>query len=89
MVARHGAQVGLSSDAEERIRRARELIAKWVHENKVIYGITTGFGAICNVTISEDDTRRLQENILRIVTGITSPKVSEDFCRSSRREEGA
>ncbi len=32
-IARHGTQVGLSSDAEERIRRARELIAKWVHEN--------------------------------------------------------
>ena len=30
----------------------------------MIYGITTGFGALCNVTISKKDTRRLQENIL-------------------------
>ncbi|PIE32096.1 hypothetical protein CSA56_16665 [candidate division KSB3 bacterium] len=63
-VARQGTQVGLSFKAKERICRSRELMAKWVHENKVIYGITTGFGAMCNVTISEDDTRQIQENIL-------------------------
>ena len=63
-VARYGAQVELSREAEARIHRTRSLIAKWVHENRVIYGITTGFGAMCHVTISENDARKLQKNII-------------------------
>jgi histidine ammonia-lyase len=63
-VARNHPKVDVSSSAEERIGRARKLIDRWVKEKKVIYGITTGFGAMCNVTIPEEDTQKLQENIL-------------------------
>jgi histidine ammonia-lyase len=63
-VARLHQQVDVSQDGEARVARASALIERWVKEKRVIYGITTGFGALCNVTISEKDTRRLQENIL-------------------------
>jgi histidine ammonia-lyase len=54
------------------------LITKWVHENKVIYGITTGFGALCHVTISKEDTRQLQENILMShASGVGNPLPEE------------
>jgi len=63
-IARNGVRVALSPAGAERVQRARALIARWVQENKVIYGITTGFGALCNVAISGEDIRQLQTNIL-------------------------
>jgi histidine ammonia-lyase len=63
-VARHGARVILAGDAVERIRASRQLVDRWVKEDRAIYGITTGFGALSDISISASDTRRLQENIL-------------------------
>ena len=42
-IARQGVRVDASSQGEQRVEKARELISKWVKEKKVIYGITTGF----------------------------------------------
>lgn len=63
-IARQGSTVKLSKQAEKRILEARKLIEKWVHEERVIYGVTTGFGALSDMTISKEDTRRLQVNVL-------------------------
>jgi histidine ammonia-lyase len=63
-VARSYREVAVSAAGEARVARTSALIERWVKEKRVIYGITTGFGALCNVTISGKDTRRLQENIL-------------------------
>ena len=37
---------------------------QWVKKGERIYGVTTGFGALSDVTISFEDTRTLQRNIL-------------------------
>ncbi|UCF82818.1 MAG: histidine ammonia-lyase [Desulfobacteraceae bacterium] len=63
-IARHEARVGLTKESEERILSTRKLIEQWVQEEKTVYGVTTGFGALSEVIISKEDTRRLQENIL-------------------------
>jgi histidine ammonia-lyase len=63
-IAREGAKVRLTRESEERLLDARNLIEKWVQGERVIYGITTGFGALSDVTISKEDTQCLQENIL-------------------------
>lgn len=81
-IAKEDVQVCLSPDTESRIRQARDLIATWVHEKKVVYGITTGFGAMCNVTISEEETRMLQENIIMShASGVGDP-FPEDVVRA-------
>jgi len=63
-IAQDGAQVQLTADAEKQIQKSRSLLERWVQEEKTIYGITTGFGALSDVTISKDDTRQLQKNVL-------------------------
>jgi len=63
-IARNGAQVQLTADAEKQIQKGRVLIERWVQEERRIYGITTGFGALSDVAISKQDTRQLQKNIL-------------------------
>lgn len=63
-VARQDAAIRLTAESEKRIRDARQLVEEWVREGKIIYGITTGFGGLSDVIISERDTRQLQKNIL-------------------------
>ena len=63
-IAREGVHIKLTNSSKKRIRDARQLVQKWVEEEKTIYGITTGFGALSDVVISKKDTCKLQENIL-------------------------
>ncbi|UCH19457.1 MAG: histidine ammonia-lyase [Deltaproteobacteria bacterium] len=63
-IARHGARVKLSEGSQKRIVSTRKLVEQWIKDEKTIYGVTTGFGALSDVAISKKDTRRLQQNIL-------------------------
>jgi histidine ammonia-lyase len=63
-VAREGAKVRLTKESEKRIVDARKLIEKWVREEKAVYGVTTGFGALSDIIISKEDAQQLQKNIL-------------------------
>jgi len=63
-IAREGVHIKLTNASKKKIRDARQLVEKWVEQERTIYGITTGFGALSDVIISRKDTRKLQENIL-------------------------
>ena len=63
-IAREGVHIKLTNSSKKRIRGARQLVEKWVEEERTIYGVTTGFGALSDVVISKKDTCKLQENIL-------------------------
>jgi histidine ammonia-lyase len=63
-IARRGTHVQLSEESEKRIIKGRKLIDQWIKDERTIYGVTTGFGALSDVLISKNDTRQLQENIL-------------------------
>ena len=63
-IARYEATVRLTEESEKRILSTRKLIEHWVQEEKIIYGVTTGFGALSDVIISKEDTWQLQKNIL-------------------------
>jgi len=63
-IAREGVRVRLSRESEELIHASRKLVEQWVQEGRIVYGITTGFGALSDVTISQENSRSLQENVL-------------------------
>ncbi|MCX6150888.1 MAG: histidine ammonia-lyase [Ignavibacteriales bacterium] len=54
----------ITTAAKKRINKSRALVEKWIQENKVIYGVTTGFGEFANVNISPKDLEKLQENLI-------------------------
>lgn len=56
--------VELSEEAVERVVKSREVVDKFVNEEKVVYGITTGFGKFSDVVISKDETKTLQRNLI-------------------------
>lgn len=57
-------RIELSTDACERVARARTVVEQWVNESKVIYGVTTGFGEFANVVIPPGERENLQENLI-------------------------
>ena len=58
-------QLELGEDAKRRILRCREYLDKKIEENNApIYGVTTGFGSLCNVSIGEDQLAQLQINLM-------------------------
>ena len=63
-VARHGAKIDLPQDVKDNMQKSRDLVEKYVDEEKVVYGITTGFGKFSDVNISKEDTKRLQKNLI-------------------------
>ena len=60
-VARRGARLAVHPGAMARVQQSRALVERWVAEARPVYGITTGFGALCEVVIPPGDTRTLQE----------------------------
>ena len=52
-IARYHAEVAFSQEYIERVSKSRTLVEKWVDEEKVMYGVTTGFGALCTEAIGK------------------------------------
>jgi histidine ammonia-lyase len=63
-VARRGASVGLDPAARARMQRSRDVVERLVAEKAVVYGVTTGVGALADRSIEAADAERLQENLL-------------------------
>lgn len=63
-VARHGALAALDVHARARMQEARDVIERLVAEGAIVYGVTTGFGALADRFIAPADVERLQENLL-------------------------
>ena len=57
--------LALSDDARRRIVRCREYLdRKMENPERPIYGITTGFGSLCNISVGRDDLAALQKNLV-------------------------
>jgi len=55
----------LSEQATENIEKCRNYLDNKVQKHdKPIYGITTGFGSLCNISISNEDLGTLQKNLV-------------------------
>jgi histidine ammonia-lyase len=64
-VARQGRRVALGDDARRRLDEARAVVERILAEDRVVYGVTTGFGQLATTRIPLDQVRRLQLNLVR------------------------
>ena len=56
----------LSPEVKERIQRCRDYLDHKIEQQEgPLYGITTGFGSLCNKNISPDELSTLQENLVK------------------------
>lgn len=63
-VARNNFKLKVSEAAEEKVKRSRALVDEYVDKEKVVYGITTGFGKFSDVTISKEEAKDLQTKLI-------------------------
>ena len=63
-VCRENAPVALSPEAKQRILESRQVVDMLVDEAAVVYGITTGCGKFSDVTITQDECKQLQRNLI-------------------------
>jgi histidine ammonia-lyase len=63
-VCRNYKKVELSDFAVEKVLKSRKVVDDFVENEDVVYGITTGFGKFSDVTISKDESKTLQKNLI-------------------------
>jgi len=72
----------LSAEAEARIQKCRDYLdRKMEAEANPIYGITTGFGSLCNRSISKEELTRLQENLVKSHACSTGEEIAPEIIR--------
>ena len=77
-VARHGAQLELSAAAWARIDNAQAIVQRIVASGERAYGVNTGLGALCNVSLQDEQLSQLSRNtLLSHACGVGAPLADE------------
>ncbi len=81
-VARGRATAELGPDVPSRMEPSRRVVADAVKRGAVVYGVTTGFGALADVTVSGDDLARMQLALLRSHAAGVGPPLPDPAVRA-------
>jgi histidine ammonia-lyase len=77
-VARDNAKVVIPDKVKRQVKKCREFLEKLVEDNHVIYGVNTGFGALNNRIIPQEQIEKLQINLIRSHSvGVGEPLTTE------------
>lgn len=64
-IIENGKKLALSEESIDLINKCRDYLDKKIETcSEPLYGITTGFGSLCNISINADDLGRLQKNLV-------------------------
>ncbi len=63
-VVRNFRKVGLDPGAVEKVQASRQMVEELLTRQEVVYGITTGFGKLADIMISQEKVEELQENLI-------------------------
>ena len=77
-----GKPVALSEELRRRIVRCREYLDRKIKDSdQPVYGITTGFGSLCDISVGGDDLSQLQRNLVMSHSCGTGEKVPSEIVR--------
>jgi len=60
-----GLSVSLAPAAESKMNQSLHFLEKKLEENETIYGVNTGFGALCDIRVLPSEMKELQLNLIR------------------------
>ena len=81
-VVYNGYKLELSDDARNRIIRCREYLdEKIAKTTRPVYGVTTGFGSLCDVSVNPDQLAQLQINLMMSHACGTGDRVPNDIVK--------
>jgi len=81
-VARHGAPVELSAEAEHEITASRKVIEALADDDQPHYGVSTGFGALATRHIPPESRAQLQRSLVRSHAAGSGPEVETEVVRA-------
>jgi histidine ammonia-lyase len=81
-VARGAERVRLAAGARSRMEASRRTVERIIAEERVVYGVTTGFGKLSERTIPLEALRELQINLVRSHSCGLGPPLSEEETRA-------
>lgn len=74
--------LALGDDARRRIIRCREYLdRKMENPERPVYGVTTGFGSLCNISVDLDSLAQLQKNLVMSHACGTGERVPSEIVR--------
>ena len=81
-VARENAKVVIPEKVKEKVKKSRAVLEKLVKEKQIIYGVNTGFGALSNKTITQEENKKLQINLIRSHSTGVGKNLSTEIVRA-------
>ena len=81
-IARYHAQIEFSQVFIKRVKDSRAIIEGFLSENRLIYGVTTGFGENVRYVIPPDEAAELQHNIVRSHAASVGEPLCEELVRA-------
>jgi histidine ammonia-lyase len=74
--------IELSAKARDRMKASRAVVERLVDDGRIVYGITTGFGAFKDRVIAPSETAELQRNLLMSHSVGVGPALPENTVRA-------
>ena len=71
----------ISKKSYVKIKSCKQIVERIVSEGKPVYGINTGFGPLCTTSISKEETKTLQTNLLKSHSVGLGDPISEELVR--------
>lgn len=81
-VARHGARLELSASAWARIENAQAIVLRIIASGERAYGVNTGLGALCNVSLADEQLSQLSRNTLLSHACGVGPALADEQTRA-------
>ena len=81
-VARGRARAVLAPEAAARMAPSRAVVTDAVARGAVVYGVTTGFGALADVSVAAADLERMQLALVRSHAAGVGPPLADDAVRA-------
>ncbi|MHB8489568.1 MAG: histidine ammonia-lyase [Candidatus Dormibacteria bacterium] len=79
--ARQGEAVALDRGVRARMRPARDVVDRLDREGAVVYGVTTGFGALADRAVDPDDRALLQRSVVLSHAAGSGPRLDDEVVR--------
>jgi histidine ammonia-lyase len=81
-VARKNEEVAIPREVKEKVVKCRQILEELVKEKKIVYGVTTGFGALGSLIIPPEDVKELQSNLIRSHSAGVGESLDRDVTRA-------
>ncbi len=82
-IARFGDEAVIAEESKVRMQASRTMLDEWIADEKIIYGITTGFGPLVSTLIPTKYQSDLQINLIRSHSANVGPAFSREETRAA------